>query len=256
MSIKSFLAFVLFATSLHGAVFSFVQVAGAAATATTVTFSSSNTAGNIIIAAMGSPGGFPATSVTDSQGNTYTQVCYPLQANAGGSFNGALYVATGIAGGSSNTVTFHGINVGSNEWSLVIAEYAVPSNFNISSIQTADNDQMTSFVVTFPFAKIGSAHLPSEIMIIPIVWANVSAIASSNGTIRLQQASGSTFRLSIADYDVTSPSSPVATTITESGGGTYEALGMSLALDTGAGSGSSVPAGFGFVAKLEKKKSK
>jgi hypothetical protein len=261
MSIKyAFLFFSLSLFSIRAAVFTFDQGARATATATTVTFGSPNTAGNIIIATMASPGGFPATSVTDSAGNSYTLITAPLQATAGGSFNGVVFIATGIASNASNTVTFHGINVGSNEWSLIIAEYNVPSKYNLTNLQFADIDSgLSQVVVSQPYINVGSAGLPAEIMVIPIIWTNCGsgALAFSHGTLRESQTSGGSFFLALADFDVTSPSAPVSTTVTCNGGTFGSALGMSVALDPGSsGGGSSVPGGFGFVAQLEKKKLK
>src|SRR5581483_4731044 len=99
------------------AVFSYNQSAQSVSSGS-VAFASNNTLGNTLIAVHAGFNITLATSVTDSQGNTYTKLASVQNATA---FL-AVFVAFNCKSGA-NTITFNGGTVTGSSFNCIIAEY-------------------------------------------------------------------------------------------------------------------------------------
>jgi large repetitive protein len=101
------------------------------------TFASDNTAGNLILVCMGAYGGGTGPTVSDSQGNTYTQI----RIDAGGSGSGSIvsvWYAENVKAGA-NTVTVD--QTSSADIDLIIAEY---SGLSTTAALTASSIAVTA----------------------------------------------------------------------------------------------------------------
>jgi len=113
-----------------------VQATGASASGTTVTTAAlTTTAGNAVVAVVGMFGTDAFNTLTDSQGNTYTQVL-AVPAPSGLIGRHGVYMATGIVGGAGHTVTFTAVAGNGGTISMVIAEVSVTQTVDKSAIGT------------------------------------------------------------------------------------------------------------------------
>jgi hypothetical protein len=137
-----------------------------ASPATTAAFGSANTAGNAIVVfvmcGMVYPAnGFPGTGVTDTQGNSYTQVLsWAGTASSGYSaVSMAVYVAFGITGGSGNQVSVAFTTTNVNAMTVIAAEYSGINAYDTgAAMDTSTNSLFTSTPSTgnFTTSKLGA----------------------------------------------------------------------------------------------------
>jgi hypothetical protein len=237
---KKLLLFFALAWPSFGAVFSYAQSANAVS-ATSAAFGSNNTAGNLIVAVLINYAQTMASSVTDSQGNTYTTA--PLDTSTGQNGQIQTWIAVGIKAGA-NTVTFNGASSSNNV--VIIAEYTVPASYLVVSLPKNLALNLSSWTIQFPAVLGGSPTLPSEVMLIPIFYdfQTFHTWSLSSGTVRqlVDQPGGASCLL--GDYDATSPSGIVSTVLSQSSG-TGDWIGSSVVLlSLAGGGGGSSPVGF------------
>lgn len=213
------------------AAFAYVQSIQSTSTGS-LTFGSANTAGNLIVAVNSCFSETLATSVTDSQSNTYVQI--GTQAFGNGSLR--VFAAASIAGGASNIVTFNGASTGGGDNSFIIAEYTVPLTYAIGN-PTGINNTTSTFII--PSADIIGSPTGAEVMIIPIIYDGNAfhTWTLSQGTIRETTHEPGNATLFLGDYDVVSPSGIQVTTATGSTG-VWAICSLNLvAWSTGGGGG-------------------
>ena len=222
------------------AAFSYVQSANTD-NATTLAFGSNNTAGNLIVAFYDNFANALPSSVTDSQGNTYTNVMNSAQTTS----RVSIWVAQNIAAGA-NTVTFNGAS--STFADIIIAEYSVPADYLLAVQSLPQTGTINSLLQSFPEISVGSPGFPSEVMLIVAIYDSNSfhGWTLSNGTVRETTHNPASATSVLGDWDVVSPSGIVSTTLagTGSGGGW---LGCTIALLTLGGGGGGAGGSYTFA---------
>ena len=239
---RKLLLFLVSAIAAHAASFAYVQSASTIS-ANTLAFSSNNTAGNLIVAAVSGFNQGLASGVSDTNGNTYVQ----YGANPSNTSPGRIqiWVAKGISAGA-NTLTFTGMS--STNTNIIIAEYTMPSAYSYA-VELLPNLAYTGALpFGFPVVVSGSPTMPTEVLLVVVAYdfSNFRSWTISNGTIRqsTHEADGAT--LVLGDYDVVSPTGAVTTALTATGGGSDSYTGGSIQPLLFGGGGSSNPHAFVF----------
>lgn len=159
------------------------QPAGSIASpATTTAFSSSNVAGNAIVVfvlcGMTYPhNGFPGTTVTDTQGNTYNLV-QQWDGTASASFGATsmgVYVAFGVKGGSGNQVLCNFTTTNVHEMSAVAVEYS-----GINAYDAGGADDTSTFGAQLATVDTGS-FTTNQVGVILAAASSSAASVSSAG---------------------------------------------------------------------------
>lgn len=224
------------------AVFSYVQSANTD-NATSLAFGSNNTAGNLIVAFYDNFANALPGSVTDSQGNTYTK----LTSSASTTQRFSIWVAQNIAAGA-NTVTFNGASATLSD--IIIAEYAVPTDYHLVAQPIIQTDTTNTLPVSFPAIPVGSPAFPLEVMLITALYDSNSfhGWTISNGSIRETAHNPASATAVLGDWDVMTPTGAVSTTIAGTGSaGAWSGCSVVLMVPSGGGGGGGGGGAYTFV---------
>jgi hypothetical protein len=198
------------------AVFAYIQSAKGTST-TALAFGATNTAGHMIVVAEAGFQTSITTAVSDSQGNSYSLITKGLT-----SWHINVFLATNIVGGT-NTITCSGASATNND--IIIAEYAAPVKFLVDGAYITSNGlQIGTATIKYLIANEGTAALPSEVLIIPIVYdasGDHSPYTISGGTVRQSTHEADNAALWLGDFDTVSPSG-VITSTASAGGATWQ----------------------------------
>jgi hypothetical protein len=192
----------------------FVQSAGQTQTSS-VLFGLPNTAGNCIVvflAAFNTGGGGTPTTVTDTQGNTYTQVGgVQLGANSGN--YSQVFIAKNIIGGAANTVSYSPSGFGTLRV-MLIAEYTGasktgPVRSNASMYSSGAGTKTVTLTTVI-----------SDLVILETVEMNFLNITPPTGFTHRQGAGSSPGEEDLYDGPAgASGTNPFSVVTTDSGGG-------------------------------------
>lgn len=219
--------------------FSYVQSTSAIST-NTIKFTSSNTAGDIIVAALAGFNVALATGVTDSLSNSYTKL-FDLNGNGVTILTPhvQVWLATSIAAGT-NTITFGGMGTSDND--IIVAEYVAGSSYSVivSPVEPGNPSSNKFIPASFPTLNVGTPNFANEVMLI-VVGYDYSEFATSwtisNGTVRQQTHEADNAGFALGDYDVVSPTGLVTANLSHNQSAQDDIVGCSVQLITLASSG-------------------
>lgn len=178
---------------------------------TLATASASTTTGNLIWVWANAQNSGATITVTDTAGNTYTQIGTPVQSNpGGGGVNyGYQFYAKNITGNASNVVTMHG----------TFAGYTVIAMYEISGLDIVSPlvDNKTAAGTGNPAATASLTLSGSSIILAGTEQDGQSIVAGSGYTLtRITDGLGS---YTADEYQITSTSQTASVT---SGGGGWQ----------------------------------
>jgi hypothetical protein len=175
----------------------------------TVAFATNVTAGNLLVVVTGGYNSDQITAVTDSLGNTYTQLGEEIFGATGGI--SLWYTVTASSGTNTATASLGALS----NLITAVGEYTAPVSFLISRDGYITTDGFTAnYTIKFPFDSKGTPTTVTEIMCITL-WFDAASPHSwtmSNGTKRIDANPGGSTSFLYGDYDTTT--SPLSTVIT------------------------------------------
>lgn len=203
-----------------------------------LTFDSSATSGNLIVVSVGYyPAARSITSVTDSQGNTYTAVAAVFTTDAGDPHEAQIYYAKNISGGSSFqiTVTYDSSlsysGMSASEYSGLDTTAPLDAHSETSA-QTAGNP----LAATWTSASFTTTVADELIYVFGMSNNGAAGPLAAGSGYTMRTTSGYAGRMGAMDQIVSATQSSVTATMTDSFGGSMS-YGMAVATFKIAGAG-------------------